>query len=298
MADETRYVCLTLDFDAMSLQLGSLGTTNMGILSRGEMGPVGAERLLKVAKKHDVPLTFAVPGFTAYCYPDLIKRIDAEGHEIVHHGWVHENPCKFSREDEKANLERGFRAIEFATGKRPQGYRSPAWDLSENSIDLLFEMGLEYDSSCMGCDFYPYYLRKGDKPSFTEPYIFGELCDLVELPVSWALDDFPPFEYYLGVNTGLMSPVTVREYWQRDFDYVVAECPGGIFNLTCHPQVIGRGGRLTMYEEFIQYMKGVPNVRFVTLGEYAKAWKAANPLDEWAKKNPYKAGKGAYKGKA
>jgi peptidoglycan-N-acetylglucosamine deacetylase len=295
MIEKTHTVCLTFDFDAMSLWIGNFGVGNLSMISRGEFGIVGVERLLALAKKHSIPLTVAVPGHTAYCYPDLVKKIHSEGHEIVHHGWIHENPVKFSRDEERRNLEKGFAAIEYATGGRPIGYRSPAWDLSANSNELLLEAGFLYDSSCMANDFYPYYLRKGDKPSQTEPYIFGELTDLVEVPVTWNLDDWPAFDYVYGQNTGLMPPSAIREIWQGEFDFMVTNCPGGVYTLTVHPQVIGRGHRLTMLDALIGHMKAASGTRFETVGGYVKRWKAANPREQWKKENPLRAGTNAYR---
>lgn len=69
----------------------------------------------------------------------------------------------FDREVERKNLDLGLEALEQVAGIHPKGYRSPAWDCSRNTVDLLIEYGFEYDSSCMGNDFYPYYLRKGDE---------------------------------------------------------------------------------------------------------------------------------------
>jgi len=298
MADEARSVCLTFDFDGMSLWLGSFATENVSAISRGEFGVVGAKRLLALAEKYEVPFTFCVPGHTALCYPDLIKRIHDEGHEIVHHGWVHENPVKQSREQEKANLDRTFDILDKVCGVRPEGYRSPAWDFSVNTVELLLEAGFLWESSCMANDFYPYYLRKGDVASATEPYVFGKPVDLIEIPVTWGLDDFPPFEFYWPAggahNTGLMSPWDVRDIWQGDFDYMAENCPGGVFNITMHPQVIGRGHRQNMLESLVSHMKGTANVKFERLSEYVKRWKAANPLDKWVEENPELAGTAAY----
>lgn len=80
------------------------------------------------------------------------------------------------------------------------------WDFSLRSIGLLLEYGFEWDSSLMGSDFFPYYARKGDRWSVDEPYVFGEATSLVELPVTWGLDDFPPFEFILGSNTASRRP--------------------------------------------------------------------------------------------
>jgi peptidoglycan/xylan/chitin deacetylase (PgdA/CDA1 family) len=288
-------VCLTFDFDAMSLWVGTFASNNPSAISRGEFGVVGVQRLLALFRKHDIAGTFCIPGHTAYAFPDLLKEIQASGHEIVHHGWVHENPATFDRDGERGILERGLEALDFATGERPRGYRSPAWDLSPSSIELLQEMGFFYDSSCMGSDFEAYYLRKGDRWSQSEPYVFGELTELVEIPVSWMLDDFPAFEFVLGANDGLRAPSAVLEQWQGDFDYMVDNVPGGVFDLTMHPQVIGRGHRITMLEKLIRHMKD-RGARFVRLGDYAEEWKAANPVAAWRERNPYRVGANAYAG--
>lgn len=298
MADRNTNVALTFDFDGMSLWLGSFQSENPSMISRGEFGVIGCKRLLALLEEHDIPATFCVPGHTAYCYPDLIREIHAAGHEIVHHGWVHENPANFDRSGEKANLERGLEAIDYAIGERPIGYRSPAWDLSANSIELLLEFGFTYDSSCMGNDFYPYYLRNGDRPSTTEPYVFGETSELVEVSVTWGLDDFPPFEFVWAQNTGLMAPSAVEEIWRGDFDYMAERCPGGIYNLTMHPQVIGRGHRMLMLERLVRHMKDTPNVRFTRVGDYVESWKRENPLDEWKQHHPHYTGEHAFQGEA
>ena len=296
MVDESRSVCLTFDFDGMALWINAFGADNIGMISRGEFGATGTQRILALVKKHEIPVSFMVPGHTAYCYPDVIKRIHSEGHEIGHHGWVHENPSEKSLDEERRILERGFEALERVTGERPVGYRSPAWNLSENSIDLLLEFGLFYDASCMATDFYPYYLRKGDKISRTEPFIFGECSEIVELPASWTLDDWPSFDFVIGgFNTGLMPPSAVRENWQSAFDYMAANCPGGVFILSMHPQVIGHGHTLPMLEAFIEHMKATPGVRFERLRDYAARWKGANPLEQWKKENPHLAGTASYK---
>lgn len=279
--------CLTFDFDAMSLWVGTFQSNNPSMISRGEFGAVvGLPRILDLLKRNEIRSTFCVPGHTAYAYPDLIKRIHDEGHEIAHHGWVHENPADFDRDGEKWVLERGLEGLEKAAGVRPKGYRSPAWDFGQYTVDLLLEYGFVYDSSCMGHDFYPYYLRKGDEWSTTEPYKFGEIVEIVEIPVTWGLDDFPPSEFVLGQNTGLSAPSAIEEIWRGDFDYAYANCPGGIYDLTLHPQVIARGHRMLMLERLIAHFKSHGGVIFETLGDYVERWKSNNPVDKWKAENP------------
>ena len=278
--------CLGFDFDAISLWIGSFGSTSPSMLSRGEFGAIAVPRILDLLDRYDAKATWCIPGHSVYAYPDLVKRIADAGHELAHHGWVHENPQKFDLDGERRNLERGFEAFDKVVGVRPQGYRSPAWDFSENTITLLQEAGFNWDSSCMGNDANAYYLRKGDQASPTEPYVFGEPVDLVEVPVTWGLDDFPPFEYIWGSNTGLSSPSAMEEIWRGDFDYAYANSPGGVYPLTMHPQVIGRGHRLLMLERLLDHMAGHDGVVFETISTYVERWRAANPFEEWKAGNP------------
>jgi hypothetical protein len=138
----------------------------------------------------------------------------------------------------------------------------------------------------MGNDVYPYYLRQGDKASPTEPYVFGQPVDLVEVPVTWGLDDFPPFEFVWGMNPGLTSPTDIEEIWRGDFDYAYRHAQGAVYALTMHPQVIGRGHRMLMLERLLEHMSGHDGVAFETIGTYVDRWKAANPLDRWKNEHP------------
>ncbi|MEY2517903.1 MAG: peptidoglycan-N-acetylglucosamine deacetylase [bacterium] len=276
MANPT--VCLTFDFDAMSLWMGTFKVTTPTAMSRGEFGArVGVPRILDILKRNDINGTFYIPGHTVDTYPDLAKRILDEGHEIGHHGYLHESPVFLSEKEEREVLDRGIESIERATGDRPVGYRSPAWDLSDNSIPLLLEYGFEYDSSMMAQDFEPYRCRVGDVPHGDKAYEFGKEVDLVEFPVSWTLDDFPQMEFVLNpVLPGLSEPDKAKRMWLGDLDWMVRNVPGGIFGMTFHPQVIGRGGRMQILEDMIAHAKGLDGAKFSTVRDAVRGWKAAN----------------------
>lgn len=278
--------CVTFDFDAMSSWIGSMKSNNPSMISRGQFGAVAIPRLLALLENFKIPATFAVPGHTAYAYPKLVEKIRDHGHELAHHGWVHENPAAFDEAGERRVLEKGLEALERVAGVRPSGYRSPAWDLSPRTVDLLIEYGFTYESSCMGHDFYPYYLRSGDRWSLDSAYHFGTTVDLVELPVTWMLDDFPAAEFVLGMNTGLQAPSQMEENWRADFDFACRDCPGGIFTLTMHPQTIARGRYFLLLERFLAYLAAHPGIQFETMGEYAARWHTENPLAEWIAANP------------
>ncbi|HTY53560.1 MAG TPA: polysaccharide deacetylase [Candidatus Binataceae bacterium] len=273
-------VCLSFDFDAMSVWLGTFGSSSPSAISRGEFGKVGAERLLAMLRQWGIPATWFIPGHTVDTYPELVGRIAADGHEIGHHGYCHENPASLSLDDEKRVLDKGIESIRKVVGRMPVGYRSPAWDLSQHSLKLLLERGFRYDSSLMGNDFTPYYCRIGDKISKDGPYLFGQEIAMVEMPVTWGLDDFPPFEWVWtsgGINPGLSAPSAVFEIWSGDFDYLYDRLEDGVFCLTMHPQVIGRGHRLLMLERLIEHIKGRDGISFRTMAEVADDWSKNNP---------------------
>lgn len=269
-------VALTFDYDALSVWIGMFGQTSPTALSRGEFCAVGVRRILEVLDRYKVPGTFYIPGHTACAYPKTVEAIAAAGHEIGHHGWTHESPLAVTAERERWIMERGLAALDKVAGVRPKGYRSPAWDNSPNSIPLLLEYGFAYDSSMMGSDFEPYWCRLGDVASLDEPFKFGTPVDLVEMPVSWHLDDFLQFEFAVmggAVLQGGQSPRGVLESWKAEFDYLNDRIGAGIFIPTMHPQVIGRGHRLTVLEGLIEHVLSTPGARFTTVSDYASEWR-------------------------
>jgi peptidoglycan-N-acetylglucosamine deacetylase len=274
-------VCLTFDFDAISLWIGPMGAKSPSMISRGEFGVLGVDRILKLLDKKGIKGSFFVTGHTADTYPESVRAIVAAGHEIGHHGYLHENPVALpSKEAERAVMERGLTALDKSAGVRPIGYRSPAWDNSPHTIDLLLEYGFRYESSLMAADYYPHWCRSGDVIQQDGPYLFGPEVDLVEMPVSWNLDDFPHFEYIRlenRISPGLSAPSKVEEIWRDEFTYMYAEAPGGVLTLTMHPQVIGRGHRMLMLERLIDFYAGHERVAFATLGDSAEAARARLP---------------------
>jgi peptidoglycan/xylan/chitin deacetylase (PgdA/CDA1 family) len=282
--------CISFDFDALSLWIGTFQSRNPSTLSRGEFGAVVIPRILRILEAHDARVTFFIPGHTVYAYPDTVREIQAAGHEIAHHGWVHESPAGLDRDAEREIMLRGLEALNSVLNVEPQGYRSPAAELTENTVELLLENGFSYDSSCMANDFYPYYLRTGDVIAPDAAYVFGPTTDLIEAPFSWALSDFSRFEFVWGQNPGFSNPSMVREIWQGEFDYAYRDFDGGAYILTLHPQVIGRGHRMLMLETLLEHIASHADVVFESIGEYVERWRMANPMGEWVRAHPALAG--------
>ncbi|KQV31505.1 polysaccharide deacetylase [Rhizobium sp. Root1203] len=267
-------VCLTFDFDAVSLWISSLKQTTANPMSRGEFAPrVGLPRVLELLSAKAVKATFFVPAHTAVSFNRETLRILEDGHEIGMHGYCHETPVGLSKSDEASLLDRALAKLRNALGQdfSPAGYRSPAWDLSENSVALLEERGVLYDSSLMADDYRPYWAPRGYQVS-EESYQPGPPSKVVEIPVAWELDDFPHFMFlnkplYLGMRT----PAEVYELWREEFDFSTT-VSNSVFTLTMHPEIIGRGPRISMLSRLIDHMKSVPGTQFSTVADAARAW--------------------------
>lgn len=260
MTGRQHKVALTFDFDTITGWLAS-GQTSPTPISRGEFGLVGAQRLLTLLARYDIQTTWFIPGLTIDLYPEACRAIHEAGHEIAHHGYEHIAPGGLSRAEEASQLERGNEAIHRISGRNARGYRSPAWDLSPNSVELLLEHGFVYDSSMMGHDYLPYRARSGDIVDAEQGVHFGEETSLIELPISWSLDDYPHFEWVRG--GGLHNAGGVYENWLDDFLYMQENIEDGVLTYTCHPSVIGRGHRLKMLQRLIERLLEL-GARFVT----------------------------------
>ena len=247
-------VCLTFDFDTQSGFIAR-GMTTPTPLSRGEFGLVGARRILALLKSSGIRATWFVPGFTIESHPAACEAVVQDGHEVAHHSWAHVPPAQQSREEEEADLVRANEAIARLTGRKARGYRSPSWDLSENTIDLLLAHGFRYDSSLMGADYWPYRARRGDLAELGKPFGFGAETALIEMPISWSLDDYPHFEFVRTPTTvlpGLQSARTVMETWRDEFSYMQRTVEWGVLTYTMHPYVIGRGYRMLALEGLVK----------------------------------------------
>jgi peptidoglycan/xylan/chitin deacetylase (PgdA/CDA1 family) len=259
-------VSLTFDFDAESAWLGSFKVSTPSALSRGAYGAnEGVPRILKLLAKYDLPATFFIPGDTADRHPAETKMIVDAGHEIGHHGYCHEPPHLLDLAAEREMIERGLDALDRQTGTRPAGYRSPAWELSNNTFALLEEYGFKYDASQLGAD-RPYWATST-----------GPGQQLAEIPGAWELTDSSHFMFAAAHGlTGLASPSKVEEIWRADFDGMYAEGSDACYVLTMHPQIIGRHHRMQMLERVIQHILSHDNVWIAQMGDIADEFLSRN----------------------
>lgn len=206
---KTCAVAFTFDVDAESplLTTDPAFADRMGTMSHQAYGPlVGVPRLLGILDEFNVPGTFFVPGYTAHRHPEPIRSIARAGHEIAHHGYLHESLVGADEDTERKILTRGIEALEEVAGVHPVGYRAPMWEMNWHTPKLLAEFGFLYDSTLMDSD-HPYELAVGDG-------------SLVELPVSWALDDWQQYCFVPDFSgTGLIeTPAKAIELWRAELN--------------------------------------------------------------------------------
>ncbi|HEX2893328.1 MAG TPA: polysaccharide deacetylase [Marmoricola sp.] len=253
----------SFDVDAESAVLSAVpgSQARAGIMSHQSYGPlVGVPRILEILRRHRVTATFFVPGFTAERYPDVVRQIVAAGHEIAHHGYLHEPLEGVDAETEAGYLDRGLEALERVAGVRPVGYRAPMWEPTWNTPRLLAERGFLYDSSLMDADV-PYELAVEG---------VGDTGSIVEIPIQWALDDWEQYCFLPGVSgEGLIeSPAKVEEMWTLELD-AMREV-GGCFALTNHPFLTGRPSRAAVLDRLIGRAADHGDLWLASLGQIAE----------------------------
>jgi len=238
-------IALAFDSDHETNELRD-GGRSINRLAWGQYGHrVGVPRILDLLEKHAVPASFYVPAVTALLYPEEQKKVIAAGHEIGIHGWIHELNSNLSIDDERNLMLRSLDTLEKVTGKRPTGFRSPSADFSENTLHLLRELGISYDSS-LGADDDCYELE-----------MHGEATGIVEIPFDWVRDDAVYFLMHRFQGLRPYTPPTdVFDIFKRELDAAYTE--GGLFELTMHPHVITNRSRIWILDELIQYAKTLP----------------------------------------
>jgi hypothetical protein len=163
--------CITFDMDADSLVHIAHPKDGTAAWRRSRCCNPGRFRASLRYRQLNIKQTFFVPAWCIEQYPEAIEAMLAGGHELAHHGFLHEHPRELSDQEEAYWLDRGIEVIERVSGKRPRGWRAPLYNFSHRSADLLAARGFVYDASLMGDDI---------------PYMLD--CDrgrLVELPSHW-----------------------------------------------------------------------------------------------------------------
>lgn len=261
-------VCLTFDVDCQTIWTARDKTyyKKPVMLSLGNYGAhEGVPRIIRILDRYGIKGTFNVPGEVADLFPRLVEDIFNEGNEIGNHGYTHVWPENFSSKDEELNeYKRANERIKEITGKYPEGFRSPAWEFSKYTPDILVELGIKYSSNMMHTD------------RIHQLEVFGEKKKLIEFPIHWAMDDAAYWLYSTKLTGKSMQPMdAVEQVFIRQFDVLYDEwknIPGRedtVYVLTCHPQVIGIPSRAVVLENVIKHIIKHEDIEFVKMGELA-----------------------------
>jgi len=256
-------VALTFDHDAIS---DSVRRGDPPVkLSHAEFGPrVGVPRICELLERERIPATWFVPGHSSQTFPASIELILRGDSELACHGWFHEDFSTIPADEQRRILHRSIEEVVRLTGRPPKGFRAPYWALGSETLDLVADAGFVYDSSLMADDYRLYRVRRGDRHSVEHGTSFGREGPLIEVPVYWAMDDWPHFEPGTGKD-GLSTPSQVLEIWLGELRYAYDHAPGGLVMVTMHPECIGRGHRMAMLERFIGEAKGLDGLVFARL---------------------------------
>ncbi|MEO1458158.1 MAG: polysaccharide deacetylase, partial [Pseudomonadota bacterium] len=224
-------------------------------ISMGRYGPtVAIPRILETYRRLGLKQSFFIPGWCLETYPEAVEAILAGGHEIGHHGYLHEDPVE-TGERQRAWFERTLDAHKRICGAAPRGYRAPVYNVTQGVVDLLVEHGFRYDSSLMADDI-PYEM-------------VTPAGRLYEMPVHWGTDDWPPFAHYAEI--GYMMPVKgpsegLAAFWE---EFEAAYAAGGFFMLILHPFLTGRLARWRAVERWLEGVLAERSVWFARLEDIA-----------------------------
>ncbi|HYB08346.1 MAG TPA: polysaccharide deacetylase [Alphaproteobacteria bacterium] len=265
-------VAFTFDMDADSilhLAHHASAHTRIAALSMLRYGPeVAVPRIVELYRRFGMRQTFFLPAWCMERYPQAVDAILTDGHEIAHHGYLHEHPNSMPAKEERYWLERSSEVIVKMTGKKPRGIRAPTYKFSINTLDLLVEHGFEYDASLMGDDI-PYVLSNGKGT-------------VIEIPSHYGLDDFPHYmaSRDLAYIMAIKAPRHALDVFRDEFD--AAWEYGGLWVAVWHPFLSGRLARCRAIAELIAYMHGKGGVWFAPLEDIASHVRKMIADKRWA----------------
>lgn len=148
--------------------------------------------ILALLNDSSVKATFFTLGWIAERYPEMVKRVVQEGHELASHGYGHLRASDQSRDEFQDDVSRSKAILEAIGGQAVLGYRAPSFSIGKNNLwalDVLLNAGYKYSSSI-------YPIRHDH----------------------YGMPDAPRFAFYPNGPDGLLElPITTVRAMQRNF---------------------------------------------------------------------------------
>ena len=147
-------------------------------------------KILELFKKYQVKATFFTLGYIAEQFPDLIKEIDKQGHEIASHSYAHLDIRKTTKEEFENDLKKSLGVIEKITGKKVLGFRAPYFSIDKKSFWAMeiISKYFKYDSSIFPVKTPLYGISNAPrniyKPNLINPSIEDSKSSLIEIPMA------------------------------------------------------------------------------------------------------------------
>ncbi len=141
------------------------------------------ERILGLLDDHDTKATFFTLGWIAERYPQLVRSIVDNGHELASHGYGHERVSDLTEIAFLEDIESAKKILEDLSGQEVKGYRAPSFSIGKGNLwafDCLERAGYRYSSSIYPIHHDHYGMP--DAPRFAHQVRRG----LLELPVTTA----------------------------------------------------------------------------------------------------------------
>lgn len=219
---------------------------------------VGIYRFLKAFDAFGIKPSFAMNTSLAERTPYLLERILSRGDEILCHGWDMDSLHYggMDRADEAALVEQSLSRLRELTGRKINGWLSPARNESEHTPELLAANGVEYFCDWVNDDMpYPFRTNEGS---------------LVAMPLSNELED----------RFVLMNNQHSEQSWLEQVcdacDYLLLEAEqqgGRILALNIHPWMLGQPHRIGKLEQALEYIISQPGVWSAGANDILQAWK-------------------------
>jgi peptidoglycan/xylan/chitin deacetylase (PgdA/CDA1 family) len=228
---------------------------------------VGVYRVMNVLREEGIKASFFVNGYTVEVFPDLMRRIMAEGHELCSENWRHEYVTTMTADEQRNDIKRTVDTFQRVLGFKPRGYIMPGELPTDETPGILAELGYKY-WMCFLHEDLPYVLKVDT----------GELV-LASYGI-WTTD------HRTGQADAGRTPRELLQLWKDNFDWIYEEGATypGFMSLGLHPFLIGRPFRTGILREFFRYAKGHPGVWFprgIDMAEYWLANCRSNLIEKW-----------------